>query len=526
MPLRHGLVASRKRIGGLQAATSPSMRLLHGSRPTEVIGPLMAGIGVAGMLYGTKMLLELASGAAAKRPTTGDDGPTRASSEPEDARSSGFSSPSSDGMRPAESYFTTSAMGIDLGHGAKEWSGACAAIVSGGGVRVVENEQGSRCTPNAIAFTDSGEVVVGQPAKNLLFSRSAKTVVGHGLLHGVEYGSAECDELLAAGLFPFEVTADAQTNAALVRVHSVSHAPEAMSARMLSQLKASSEEALGGSISILSAVIGSPVLATEPTRDALLAAGKRAGLHRVELIDEPVAAALAAELEIGSLASARRLGVYDLGGRSFSFSVLERQGGSAAAGERGSGAAAEEAGEGSVAGWSVLAARRRTLLGGESFDDALVESLVEGFKEEHGIDLTHDPLALQRLHEAAEGAKVELSSSSGMAAISLPFITADASGPKHMDVTISRAKFDALAQPTLKQTSSVSEEALRAASLRPSDLDAILLTGGSARLSAVVDHAAALFGRSPLRTARPEEAIALGAAVHAQHLQALQYGGR
>jgi len=260
------------------------------------------------------------------------------------------------------------------------------------------------------------------------------------------------------------------------------------------------------------------VLASERTREALVTAGKRAGLHRVELLEEPVAAALSAELEIGAaLESVTRLGVYDLGGQVFSFSILERI--------ESAPLTDADVAPAVSAGWAVLGARRQSLLGSEQFDDAIVRWLVRGFEEEHGLDLSADYLALQRLYEAAESAKLELSSSGGVAAISLPFITADASGPKHLDAALSRAKLESLLQPTLAQTTAACDEALRDAAVRASDLDAVLLIGGSARSSAVEEHVASQFGRRPIRISRPEEAVALGAAVHAQRLQAQQYGG-
>jgi len=275
-------------------------------------------------------------------------------------------------------------------------------------------------------------------------------------------------------------------------------------------LRSSAEAALGGGRSVLSAVIGTPVGASEATRSALVAAGKRAGLHRVELIDEAIAGACAAEHELKeSLTPVRRLGVYALGGKAFSFSVLER----AVVGAH-NGA--------TLHGWSVLAAQRSLLIGAERFDEAIVDFLVAGFKEEHGIDLTRDHLALQRLHEAAETAKVALTAAV-TSTISLPFITADAKGPKHMEVSLSRAKFDSLVEPTLHASMQVSTAVLAAASVRPSDLDAILLLGGSARTAAVAALATRHFGRSPLRMARPEEAIALGAAALAQRMQAQQF---
>lgn len=480
-------------------------RLLRTSRPSEV-GPLAAGIGVAMVLYGAKMVLDVANNPEVQETMR------RAASPDTDRTSSSHGSTSDEDVptsskRSTESYFTTDVMGIDLGHGAKEWSGACAAVVSAGSLRVVESEQGGRTTPSAIAFSEAGDVLVGQPAKKLLFSRSARSVIGHQLLHGVQYNSTQADALRAPGALPYELTEDVSTGLVLVKVHEVQHKPEELSGRVLSLLRSSAERALGGGRSVLSAVLGAPVDADDAARAALVAAGKRAGLHRVELLDEAIAGAYAAEHELGgSLTHVHRLGVYALGGKAFSFSILERSA------EQGSAAA----------GWNVLAARRSLLLGGECFDEAIVEFLISDFHAEHGIDLSHDHLALQRLHEAAEAAKVELSSAVSCS-ISLPFITADANGPKHMELSLSRAKFDSLVEPTLQATTVVSDEALAAASLKSSQLDAVLLLGGSARTAAVEALAARHFGQPTLRTTRPEEAIALGAAALAQRMQEQQF---
>jgi molecular chaperone DnaK len=220
-----------------------------------------------------------------------------------------------------------------------------------------------------------------------------------------------------------------------------------------------------------------------------------------------VAAAAAAESELGAeMARVDTLGVYSLGGRGFSFTVLERR----------------EADEGAAVGWGIAAARRVDGGGLEAIDSLLVESLVAEFAREETIDLSQDHLALARLHDAAESAKLELCSA-GAASISLPFITADASGPKHMELTLSRARFDELARPVLRGTLQSCDEALAEAGVRAASLDAVLLVGGSARLPVVAELAAEHFGAAPLRLARPEEAVAIGAARRAQELLELRY---
>jgi len=294
-------------------------------------------------------------------------------------------------------------------------------------------------------------------------------------------------------------------------VHGVGHKPEELTARMLSLLRGSAEAALGGGRSVLSAVVGAPVGASDAARAALVAAGERAGLHRVELLDEAIAGAKAAESELGeSLVHVRRLGVYQLGGKAFSFSVLGRT--------------PDGVGSDNL-GWEVLAARRTPLISGERFDGAVVDFLIAAFKDEHAIDLSHDHLALQRLHEAAEITKVELGSAVS-SSISLPFITADAEGPKHMDLALSRAKFDSLIEDTLAQSMRTCDEVLVEASMRHSDLDAVLLLGGSARAATVEATAARHFGQPALRMARPEEAIAVGAAAVAQRMQEERFANR
>jgi len=403
----------------------------------------------------------------------------------------------------AASYFTTDVMGVDLGQGPKEWSSACVAVVEDGEARVVESAQGQRHTPSLVVFQDNGELV-GQPALRLLFSRTDTAVHGHQLLLGVPFDSAECEEVARA--LPLNLTPGPDGNATVL-VHGVAHSPADLTARLLALLKGNAENALGGR-AVLSAVVGVPVNATPGVRAALAAAGARAGLQQIELLPEPVAAAIAALRHLPEVAAARTLGVYALGGRSFSFSVLRRAE---------AGAAAPPQPE-----WQVVAARDERLLGSEAFDEAVVAHLIQTFHATDGIDLSSDNLAMHRLHEAAERAKSELCSE-GSTKISLPFISADASGPKHLELTLGRAKFEQLIASHLERTVPVCEGAISAAEMRVADLDAVLLVGGSARAPAVQRLVQRLCGKEPLRLARPEESIALGAAAHAETLQAAQY---
>lgn len=536
------MLHSRARL--LRAAHT---RHLRATAPKEV-GPLIAGLGVAAMAYGAKLLVEgVQSGKVQEAMKQAADGVSKAASGAASAASSAAASASAAAgsavntkqqqpkqptwkraspqqqqqrakeqqaggqQQPSDldAYFTTDVMGVELGEGATAWSGATVAILEAGAPKVIENEQGMRSTPSVVAFTDGGEVLVGQPAKKLLFSNRATPVSAHVLLLGLDADSPELQVLRDGGaLGDLEVGAgEGGSNAAVVKVHSVSHTPEELSSRVLGSLKESAESALGNR-SVLSAVLAAPVAASERTRDALVAASKLAGLSRVVLLESAVAGACAASLELSELAQCQKLGVYELGGRSFSFSVLQRNGGGG-----GADAAAE---------WEVVTAQREVLLGSEAFDAAVVEHLVDGFQQEQGIDLSADHLALQRLHEATESAKLELCKEAA-ASISLPFITADATGPKHLETTLSRAKFESLIEPTLKRTSPIVAAVLSEAGLTKDDLHAVLLLGGSARLAAVEAHAQSLFeGRPTLRTDRPEEAVALGAAAYAQRLQALE----
>lgn len=368
-------------------------RLLHSTRPAQV-GPLIAGIGVAAVAIGVKALFEAAQASPAVQEAvrqaaessssnTGSSSSAAATTTNNRGSTSAEETAHVDGLnraRSTESYFTTDVMGVDLGHGAKEWSGSYAAVLSGSGVgsaRVVENELGSRSTPSVVAFNDNGEVLVGQPAKNLLFSQRATAITGHHLLHGIPHGTTEFDELVDVGALPYDVAADGDTGAALIRVHGIARRPEEISARVLTSLRASAEAALGGGRSVLSAVLSAPVNASEETRAALVAAGKRAGLHRIELLEEPMAAVLGAEPELSrALSDVRRLGVYDLGGRAFTFSLLERIGASAPE---------------PLLPWSLVSAHRTVQLAGEQIDLALVESLVDGFRADHGMDSSCGP---------------------------------------------------------------------------------------------------------------------------------------
>lgn len=506
---------ARRRPHTLRPPSVAGLRALRSTPPAQ-IGPLLAGLGVAGVLYGTRLLLQAAQNPkfqeAMRRGGGGDgspDGDPKREPDPSRGRTdSGEPAPRRTAEQP--SYFTTEAMGCSLGEGSKDWSGACAAVFEGGAPRVVENENGGRVTPSVVAFADDGEALVGLTAKKLLFSSRATAVYGHQLLLGRAFESRETEALLAATkATPFDVVPD-ERGLAAVRVHGVLHPPAELAARTLAALKESAERVAGRSVTV--AVAGVPAPVDEPLRAAMAAVARRAGVQRLELVPSAVAAALAAEDEFpDELASAGTLGVLEMSGLSSSLTVLAKR---------------PEGAEGGGGGWvwEVAASHRQHGVGGESLDGALVEHLVRGFREAHGIDLSADHLALVRLHEASEAAILALCSSPSVP-VSLPFITADASGPKHLEQTLSRAALERLIEPALAAAIDALPAALADASPAPQGVDQLLLAGGAARLDAVGERVGRALGRAPLRPARPEESVAVGATIYARRLQEREFGG-
>ena len=516
------MLAQQRGLRGGLGRQRPLATPLRGMRVTPPVhaGPLIAGLGVALVAYGTKLLMQATrnrkfqeamcrTGAAeGKSGVVAMAAPER--SQDAVARSASFS-------------FTTGTMGASLGGGSSSWSGACCAIwdrAGEGSVRVVENEQGGRTTPAVVAFGDSGKALVGLHAKRLLFSKSSVAVCGHQLLLGVAYDSAERRAFEKMGALGSLMLVPTPDGAAAVDVRSVRHTPAELLARTIAQLKADAEVAHGGR-AVSSAVLSIPAGSDIAARAAMEAAGRAAGLSHLELIEAPVAAAIAAAVELAPvLDCARRLAVFEWCGRAISVAVLVRRVGVDAP----SPTRAEA--------WEIEASSRRIIGGdgiggfgsvGEPLESVLVAHLAENFRQEHGIELRGDHLAMARLFEAAEAAKLELSATYE-AKISLPYITANADGPKHLQTTLSRARFEALAEPLLHEVLAVCEDV--EATLVGGDTliacDALLLVGGHARLPALIKRLTCRFGgRVPLSCARPDETLAFGAATHAQALQAL-----
>ena len=348
------MLRARAQLLSRRLGAAPPARTFRASPPAQIVGPFVAGVGVALVAYSAKLLLQATSNPKFREAMRDAASPS-ASSASASASSSADADAAASRAAPARgstaSYFTTDAMGVALGQGASEWGGACAAVVEGGAPRVVENDHGQRRTPSVVAFADSGETLVGQPAKKLLFSRTATAVRGFEAILGVRHDSDECRRLIAEAALPYALAADDRGFAAVqviararllsprrsprahrpplthrhtspVQVLATLHPPAELSAAVIEALRRASESALGGR-SVLSAAIGAPALASDALRDALVAAGRRAGLQQIEIVDEHLAAARAAEHELpAALADARTLGVYDLGARAFSFGVL------------------------------------------------------------------------------------------------------------------------------------------------------------------------------------------------------------
>ena len=493
-------------FGAAGRVASPQTALLaRGLRTTQPaeIGPFVAGIGLAVAVYGAKLLLQASSNPRFKESMRSRDGsaPDRPETEAEvEARFARRAAREAHEKAASggKDYMHAGVMGVDLGEGAKEWGGACVAIIDGGDAAVAVNENGARTTPAVVAFSDAGEVSVGAPAKKQIFSRTATAISAHTLLLGSAFESTESRHVRGGGGVPLGAApidvAEGDGGAAAIRVHGVLHAPDALASRVISALKGSAEAALGGR-TVFAASIAVPAGASASLEAAAESAGRSAGLPHVRLISAPIAAALGAQAAGALPEAARDVGVLVMGGLSTSAAVVRH----AADGE-----------------WEVIGASRVVDGdGSDGLDDALVDYLAETFVAEHGIELRSDHLALQRLHEAAEGAKSELASAVS-ASVSLPFITADASGPKHMELSLSRARFGALVGERIRgPIAAAADGALAAAGMRPADLDAVLLAGGGARAQVVAEIAAEVFGRQPLSTTRPEELVALGAARHA-----------
>ena len=374
-------------------------------------------------------------------------------------------------------------IGIDLGT-----TNSCVAVMEGSGARVIENSEGDRTTPSVVAFTeDGGEVLVGQTAKRQAVTNPMHTVFAVKRLIGRRFDEGEVQKDIK--LVPFGIV-KADNGDAWVEAHGKKMAPPEVSARVLGKMKQTAEEYLGETVT--EAVITVPAYFNDSQRQATKDAGRIAGLEVKRIINEPTAAALAYGMD--KKHGDTKIAVYDLGGGTFDISIIE---------------IAEVDGEHQ---FEVLATNGDTFLGGEDFDLRLIDHLADGFQKEHGVDLHNDPIALQRLKEAAEKAKVELSSSQ-QTEVNLPYITADSSGPKHLNAKITRAKLESLVEDLIERTMEPCRTALRDAGMSAGDISGVILVGGQTRMPKVQEAVEGLFGKAPRKDVNPDEAVAIGAAI-------------
>ncbi|TNF68038.1 MAG: molecular chaperone DnaK [Gammaproteobacteria bacterium] len=374
-------------------------------------------------------------------------------------------------------------IGIDLGT-----TNSCVAVMDGKTPRVLENAEGHRTTPSIVAYTESGEILVGQPAKRQAVTNAANTVYAVKRLIGRRFDEKVVQDDIVKKV-PYQVIA-ADNGDAWVEVMSKKLAPPQVSAEILRKMKKTAEDFLGEEVK--EAVITVPAYFNDAQRQATKDAGKIAGLDVKRIINEPTAAALAYGMD--KKKGDQTIAVYDLGGGTFDISIIE---------------IANVDGDSQI---EVLATNGDTFLGGEDFDVALMNYLIDEFQKEQGIDLHNDPLAIQRLREAAEKAKIELSSTQ-QTDVNLPYITADASGPKHLNIKVTRAKFESLVESLIKRTLEPCKKALSDAGLSVSDISDVILVGGQTRMPKVQDTVKDLFGKEPRRDVNPDEAVALGAAI-------------
>ncbi|MGB1883663.1 MAG: molecular chaperone DnaK [Gammaproteobacteria bacterium] len=375
-------------------------------------------------------------------------------------------------------------IGIDLGT-----TNSCVAVLEGGKPKVIENSEGARTTPSIVAFTADEEILVGQSAKRQAVTNPSNTLFAVKRLIGRKYD----DDVVARDrdMVPYTI-AKADNGDAWVEANGNKMAPPEVSARVLMKMKKTAEDYLGEGIS--EAVITVPAYFNDSQRQATKDAGRIAGLEVKRIINEPTAAALAYGMDRGQ--GDAKIAVYDLGGGTFDVSIIE---------------IAEVDGEHQ---FEVLSTNGDTFLGGEDFDLRLIDFLADEFKRDQGIDLHNDPLALQRLKEAAEKAKIELSSSQ-QTDVNLPYITADAGGPKHLNVKITRAKLESLVDDIIERTIEPCRVALQDAGLSSSDIDDVILVGGQTRMPKVQEVVKDFFGREPRKDVNPDEAVAMGAAIQA-----------
>jgi len=375
-------------------------------------------------------------------------------------------------------------IGIDLGT-----TNSCVAVLDGDSVRVIENAEGDRTTPSIIAYTDEGETLVGQPAKRQAVTNPTNTLFAIKRLIGRRFEDKEVQRDIE--IMPFGIK-KADNGDAWVEAKGEKVAPPQVSAEVLKKMKKTAEDYLGETVS--EAVITVPAYFNDSQRQATKDAGRIAGLDVKRIINEPTAAALAYGMD--KQQGDKVVAVYDLGGGTFDISIIEID---------------EVEGEHT---FEVLATNGDTHLGGEDFDNRLINYLVDEFKKDQGMDLTADPLAMQRLKEAAEKAKCELSSAQ-QTDVNLPYITADATGPKHMNIKVTRAKLESLVEDMVKATLEPLKTALADADLSTSDVSDVILVGGQTRMPLVQKTVTDFFGKEPRKDVNPDEAVASGAAVQA-----------
>jgi molecular chaperone DnaK len=375
-------------------------------------------------------------------------------------------------------------IGIDLGT-----TNSCVAILEGGKPKVLENSEGQRTTPSVVAYTKDGEILVGQAAKRQAVTNPQNTLHAVKRLIGRRFADPVVQKDIS--LVPYKIV-EAKNGDAWIDVMGKQLAPPEVSAKVLQKMKKTAEDYLGEPVT--EAVITVPAYFNDSQRQATKDAGRIAGLDVKRIINEPTAAALAYGLD--KRRGDAKIAVYDLGGGTFDISIIEM---------------AEVEGEHQ---FEVLATNGDTFLGGEDFDRAIIDFLADEFKSEHGIDLRKDPLALQRLREAAEKAKIELSSSQ-QTEINLPYVTADASGPKHLNVRLTRAKLESLVGDFVQRTIEPCRQALKDAGLSVNDITEVILVGGQTRMPRVQEVVKEFFGKEPRKDVNPDEAVAIGAAIQA-----------
>ncbi len=373
-------------------------------------------------------------------------------------------------------------IGIDLGT-----TNSCVAILDGDQPRVIENAEGTRTTPSIIAYAEDGEVLVGQPAKRQAVTNPKNTLFAIKRLIGRRFEDAEVQRDIK--IMPYQITR-ADNGDAWVEVKGKKLAAPQISAEVLKKMKKTAEDYLGEPVT--EAVITVPAYFNDAQRQATKDAGRIAGLEVKRIINEPTAAALAYGMD--KKKGDTKIAVYDLGGGTFDISIIEID---------------DVDGEQT---FEVLSTNGDTHLGGEDFDSRLINYLVDEFKKEQGIDLRNDPLAMQRLKESAEKAKIELSSAS-QTEVNLPYITADATGPKHLNIKVTRAKLEALVDDLISRTIEPLKQALKDADLSVGDIDDIILVGGQTRMPKVQEAVTAFFGKEPRKDVNPDEAVAVGAAI-------------